>query len=58
MAEALASHGIEFELHIYPDAPHGAALANKITSGKNEKWCNPAIADWVRAAALWAENKL
>lgn len=56
MADALAVNGIKFELHIYPDAPHGIALGNKITMGTNEKFCNPVIAQWVRHAAVWAEN--
>jgi len=56
LADALAVQGIEFELHIYPDAPHGIALGNKITMGSNKKFCNPAIAEWVRLAAVWAEH--
>lgn len=43
-------------MHIYPDAPHGIALANEITACNNEKWCDPAIAEWVRHAAVWAKS--
>ena len=43
-------------MHIYPDAPHGVALANKITRCEVEKWCNSSIAEWVKNAVDWAEN--
>ena len=47
---------LKFELHVYPDAPHGAALANKITSHGKAMRENTAIAEWVRMAAVWAED--
>jgi acetyl esterase/lipase len=56
LANALAEKQIKFEMHIYPDAPHGIALANNITKCGNEKWCNLHIAEWVRSAAEWAEQ--
>ena len=56
LAEAYADHGIPFELHIYPDAPHGVALGNKITSQGHEKWENAQIAKWVENAAAWAQT--
>lgn len=56
LADALADRRIKFELHIYPDAPHGAALGNKITQCGVEKWCNPSIAKWVENAVIWAES--
>lgn len=56
LAEAFADKGITFELHVYPDAPHGVALGNKITKCGVEKWENPQIAKWVENAACWAEN--
>ena len=56
LADTLADKKIKFEMHIYPDAPHGAALGNKITECNNPKWCNPAIAKWVENAVYWANN--
>ena len=56
-AEAYSSAGVPFELHIYPDAPHGVALGNSITDGGNPKMNNSAIAEWVRHAAFWAETQ-
>lgn len=56
LAGAYAAAGVKFELHIYPDAPHGVALGNEITKCGVEKWCNKAIAKWIEQAAFWAEN--
>lgn len=56
LANALATKGIKFEMHIYPDAPHGVALGNEITQCGVEKWCNPSIAKWVPNAVEWAKN--
>lgn len=56
LANALATNNIKFEMHIYPDAPHGVALGNKITECGVEKWCNPSIAKWIKNAVKWAEN--
>lgn len=56
LAEAYAAAGRMFEMHIYPDAPHGAALGNRITWNGNEKHNNPAIAKWVENAAYWTKS--
>jgi acetyl esterase/lipase len=56
MAEAYKIADLQFEMHIYPDAPHGAALANEITWENHAKWKNSSIAEWVRMAADWAHT--
>lgn len=56
VAEAYSKASVPFEMHIYPDAPHGSALCNAITAKGNPKFNNPAIAEWVRLAANWAET--
>lgn len=56
LANAYTEKNISYEMHIYPDAPHGIALCNKITAGECEKHNNPHIAEWVREAAEWAEQ--
>ena len=56
LAKALADKQIKFEMHIYPDAPHGVALGNKITKCGVEKWCNPSIAAWIENAVKWADS--
>ena len=55
-ANAYAKAGVPFELHIFPDAPHGVALGNAITSLGHDHWERPAIAEWVRLAAYWADT--
>ena len=56
LANAYAEQGMKFELHVYPDSPHGAALGNAITAQGNEKWDNPEIAKWIAQAAAWADQ--
>lgn len=56
-ASAYTAAGVSYELHIFPDAPHGAALANHITACENPGWDRPDIAQWVRMADAWT-NKL
>ena len=56
LARAYADAGLMFELHIYPDAPHGIALGNELTSRGVAEWVEPAIAKWVENAVYWAEK--
>lgn len=56
LAETLAANNILFELHIYPDAPHGVALGNAITECGNKKFNNASIAKWIENAVMWAEQ--
>lgn len=56
LASAYKAAELQFELHVFPDAPHGAALGNKITSYGKSKYENSAIAEWVRMAAVWADS--
>ena len=55
-ATALARAGQKFELHIYPDGPHGMALANKLTWMNNEAYIDTEFAKWVEQAAKWTER--
>ena len=56
LARAYAEAGMMFELHIYPDAPHGAALGNAITMMDVPKWNDAAIAKWVENAVYWTDK--
>ena len=47
MAMACAYNKVPFELHVYPEAPHGIALANEITARGSEAWIKPQAARWV-----------
>lgn len=56
LARAYAEAGMTFELHIYPDAPHGVALGNEITNNNVPKYVDASIAKWIENAAYWAEK--
>lgn len=56
LAGAYRQAGLQFEMHVYPDAPHGVALGNRITRCGVDKWENSSIAKWVEHAASWAEE--
>ena len=56
LADAYSRLGIPFELHIYTGAPHGVALANKVTEENEPRFVNSRIAAWVDQAAAWAES--
>ena len=57
LADAYSVAKVPYELHIYPDGPHGVALGNRITKIGVEKYEEPAIAKWVENAVYWA-NKI
>ena len=56
LASAYANIRKPFELHVYPSGEHGFALANTVTSGGNARMENEALAEWVRHAAVWADD--
>lgn len=56
LANAYTTAHVPFELHIYPDAPHGIALANRITECGNGKWNDAAMSKWVKMVAYWADH--
>ena len=57
LAEAYAKLGKPFEMHIYPDAAHGVALANRITNGNRaQDWDRPQIERWIEDAVIWAKS--
>ena len=55
-ARALTDKGIRCELHIYPEGPHGVALANEITECGKSEWNNKNTAKWVDQAAAWMKD--
>lgn len=51
-AQAMRRQGIPFELHIYPEGPHGLSLATKLTA-TNEEQINPHVATWMDLCIQW-----
>lgn len=56
MATSLSEAGIPFELHVFPEGPHGMALATEATACNNPKMVNDRIAEWPRLADGWIKS--
>lgn len=56
LTQALAAHNIPFELHVYPDGPHGLALCDERTRANNPAFVNPTAAAWVAQSIRWAKQ--
>ena len=59
-AQAMRKHNIPFELHIFPDGPHGLSLATEETAAEN-MGAYPHVAAWMKLCEEWLtgifENK-
>ena len=55
-ADTLQAFSVPFEMHVYPDAPHGIALGNDITRCGTEKYSDPAMGKWIEHAVYWAKK--
>lgn len=51
-ALALKKHNIPFEMHIYPDGPHGLSLCDERTT-KPASPTHPYIANWIQHCTKW-----
>ncbi len=52
-ATALREHGINTELHIFPEGGHGLALANHLTLSNSGKEDVPSVTPWINLATTW-----
>ena len=53
-AEALSKNKIPFELHIFPDGPHGLSLCNAETAtGQAPVMITPYVGQWLPMAIRW-----
>lgn len=48
--------GVMYEGHIFPNGPHGMALANNITAVNNPEYIDEAMEKWVELAVLWSKK--
>lgn len=55
-ASALRENGVPFELHIYPEGPHGLSLCNKETWSNRENMLMPHAAGWIDLAINWIRD--
>ena len=44
---------VKFEMHIFPEGPHGFSLATAEVAGENERMISPVAAQWLGLAADW-----
>jgi acetyl esterase/lipase len=56
LAEAYAKNGIPFELHIFPEGPHGLSLCRESTAGLNHEMINPHAEQWVSLCNTWLKR--
>lgn len=55
-ATSLSAYNIPFELHIFPDGPHGLSVAEEFTSAGNPAMCAPDCAIWAPMAVRWLKK--
>jgi acetyl esterase/lipase len=55
LANALTEHNIPYELHIYPDGPHGLSLCDSVTAGNNDSYINNHCKSWIYLCKEWLE---
>lgn len=53
--QGLRKNNIPFELHIYPDGPHGLSLANEETDNGN-MGSYPHVATWIKLCIEWLKD--
>ncbi|MBR2370835.1 MAG: alpha/beta hydrolase [Clostridia bacterium] len=56
MASALRAHGVPFELHIYPEGPHGLSLCNELTCSGKPRMIVPRAAGWAQLSLEWIKG--
>lgn len=54
-ATALLENGVPFEMHIFPEGPHGLSLGNKLTAEHNGQIV-PAVEPWMDLSITWLNN--
>lgn len=56
IADAFTKNKVPYELHIFPEGPHGLALANEETSYGNAEHNRPNAQCWTELADTWMKN--
>jgi len=56
LAEALTEHGVNVEMHIYPEGGHGLSLATSEVSGEDGRYIVPLCQNWISLAKTWLEH--
>lgn len=57
-ASALAEAGVDYELHIFQNGPHGLATADEETAPVGcPDYINPRVAQWIPLALSWLKSR-
>ena len=56
LCEQFAKNGVRFELHVYPEGPHGVALSNHITDNPNKTPAPVKPRAWVKECIDFLDN--
>lgn len=57
-AAALEENGVKFEMHIYPDGPHGLSLGNWITDSYQEDMSSSPVQNWIDMSIRWITDMM
>ena len=55
-ADALRSHGVSLEMHLYPKGRHGLSLATHEVEGGDGRYYEPRCQGWIGLAKSWIRN--
>lgn len=55
-ADAMTRAGVPFELHIFPEGPHGLSLCNEQTASRLSHMIQPHNTPWVSLAVQWIRD--
>jgi acetyl esterase/lipase len=55
-ANSLIEHGINTELHIFPEGGHGLSLGNELTVSKEGKELEETVTPWIDLATTWMKK--
>ena len=56
LANAYAEKGVPFEMHVFPDGPHGVSLANEETMAHKPHLIVPHVQGWMDLAIRWIKD--
>lgn len=56
LAEAMLAAHVPFELHVFPEGPHGLALCNEQTAAGRQTTIYPHNECWMELAIRWAKD--
>lgn len=56
VAMKMAEKGMKFELHVYPNGPHGVALGDWQTGRGNDAWVDEKVARWIDDSIYWSKS--